>query len=188
MEWKNSLEYNDLIPMALAHGFITDISEIHYIDNLKLYQSLGNMSGSFFLYSSPNAILNRYFNVGALEFGLNQLCYLRQGLREEMDHYVKRHSQYFNHGYRVFDEDSGPLYLVSFPDNCSNNCQYLLDVIHELASKMRWNRPSDFLDISGIYSLCQYDKIYYDEEQMAIVLKSPTKTKIYQQKKMPEKS
>ena len=62
--------------MALAHGFITDISEIHYIDNLKLYQSLGNMSGSFFLYSSPNAILNRYFNVGALEFGLNQLCYL----------------------------------------------------------------------------------------------------------------
>lgn len=185
MSWKSNLEYADLIPMALSDCFIDILNGVHHIDNLELYQGLGKISSGFFLYSTPNAILSKYYRVGALEFGLNQLYLLRQNLKEEMRDYVARHSQYFQMDYQVNEYDRGPFYTVSFLTDCSNNCQYLFDVIHELAKEMKWNRPIDFLDISGVPFICQYDKIYYDEEQLAIVLESPAKQKVFQQKKRP---
>lgn len=179
-DWKSYLEYNDLIPMALSNCFLDNLTGVHHIDNLRLYQGLGKMSSGFFLYDSPSAVLNQYYRVGALEFGSTRLYQLRQNLKQEMREYVARHSRYFQMTYRDTRCDRGPLYTVSFPTNCSNNCQYLLDVIHELAQEMKWNRPIDFLNISAVPFMCQYDKIYYDEEQMAVVLESPTKKKVYQ--------
>lgn len=188
MSWQSDLEYVDLIPMALSSAFLDTLTAVHHIDSLELYQGLGTILSGFFLYGAPNAILNRYYRVGALEFGLNQLYRLRQNLKEEMRHYVDQHREYFEVDYQINGYELGPFYNIPFPTGCSNNCQYLFDVIHELAKEMKWNRPIDFLDISGVPFICQYDKIFYDEEQMAIVLKSPTKRKVFQQSKYPTKN